>query len=103
MKVLTVKRNGVTTHGNSGSLLSNCASTAPATASCVHFQLTNASLGDAIIGYTMNAAYASFEEDAKGSIEGGKFADTVILSDNLFEMRPDDIAKVEPLLTIVGG
>jgi len=61
------------------------------------------SLEDAIKGYTMNAAYASFEEDVKGSIEVGKFADMIILSDDLFEMKPDDIAKVEPLLTIVGG
>jgi len=61
------------------------------------------SLEDAIKGYTMNAAYASFEEDVKGSIEVGKLADMIILSDDLFEIRPDDIAKVEPLLTIVGG
>jgi len=84
-------------------LLSNYTSTAPAVASCVHCQLMNASLGGAIIGYTMNAAYASFEEDVKGSIEVGRFAEMIILSDNLFEMRPDDTAKVEPLLTIVVG
>jgi predicted amidohydrolase YtcJ len=98
-----MKRTGVTTHGNFGNLLSNGASPAPAIASCVHCQLTNASLGDAIIGYTMNAAYAPFEEDVKGSTEVGKFADMIILSDNFFEMRADDIEKVEPLLTIVGG
>jgi hypothetical protein len=61
------------------------------------------SLEDAIKSYTMNAAYASFEEDIKGSLEVGKLADMIILSDDLFKMRRDDIAKVEPLLTIVGG
>lgn len=96
MKAPTVKRTCVTTHGNSGNLLPNCAFTAPAIASCVHCQLTNASLGDVIIGYTMNAAYTSFEEDVRGYTEVGKFADIIILSDNLFEMRADDIEKVNP-------
>jgi hypothetical protein len=61
------------------------------------------SLEDAIRGYTMNAAYASFEEELKGSIEVGKLADMIILSDDLFKIPQDEIKKVEPLLTIVGG
>jgi predicted amidohydrolase YtcJ len=51
----------------------------------------------------MDAAHASFEEDVKVSIEVGKFANMIILSDNLLETRPDAAAKVEPLLTIVVG
>jgi len=61
------------------------------------------SLEDAIRGYTINAAYASFDEDIKGSIEVGKLADLIILSDNLFEMEPEDTKRVETLLTVVGG
>ncbi len=61
------------------------------------------SLEKAIEGYTINAAYASFEEDIKGSIEVGKLADIIILSDNLFEIPPDKIKDVKVLLTIVGG
>ncbi|MBU0624235.1 MAG: amidohydrolase [Candidatus Thermoplasmatota archaeon] len=61
------------------------------------------SVKDAIYGYTINAAYASFEEDIKGSLEVGKLADIIMLSDNLFEIDHDDIKKAEPLLTIVGG
>ncbi|NIR87516.1 amidohydrolase [Candidatus Bathyarchaeota archaeon] len=61
------------------------------------------SLEKAIEGYTINAAYASFEEDIKGSIEVGKLADIIILSDNLFEIPADKVKDVEVLLTIVGG
>ncbi|MFQ5872288.1 MAG: amidohydrolase [Dehalococcoidia bacterium] len=61
------------------------------------------SLEKAIQGYTINAAYASFEEHLKGLIEVGKLADIIILSDNLFEIPADKIKDVEVLLTIVGG
>jgi len=61
------------------------------------------SLEDAIKAYTIGAAYASFDEDVKGSIEVGKLADMVVLSHDLFVVSPDDIAKAEPLLTVVGG
>ena len=54
-------------------------------------------------GFTINAVYASFEEDIKGSIEVGKIADITILSDNLFEISRDKVKDVEVLLTIVGG
>ncbi|MDH3365351.1 MAG: amidohydrolase [Thermoplasmata archaeon] len=61
------------------------------------------SLEKAIEAYTLNGAYASFEDDIKGSIEVGKLADLVVLSDNLFEMPPEKIGDAEVLLTIVGG
>lgn len=61
------------------------------------------SLESAIRGYTINAAYASFDEDIKGSLEPGKLADIIVLSEDLFEIDHDDIKKVEPLLTVVGG
>jgi predicted amidohydrolase YtcJ len=61
------------------------------------------SLEEAIKCYTINAAYASFEEELKGSIEVGKLADFVVLSHDLFKIHTHKIKDVEPVLTIVGG
>jgi hypothetical protein len=58
---------------------------------------------EAIRAYTLNTAYAGFEEDIKGSLEVGKLADFVILSDNLLTMDPDGIKDVAILMTVVGG
>jgi len=57
----------------------------------------------AIRAYTLNTAYAGYEEDLKGSITVGKLADYVVLSDNLLTMNPDGIKDVRVLKTIVGG
>lgn len=57
---------------------------------------------EAIKSYTSKAAFASFEEDLKGTIEPGKLADLVILSDNPFEQQ-DRIKEIKVLMTIVGG
>lgn len=53
--------------------------------------------------YTINNAYASFEEKIKGSIEAGKLADLVVLSNDLLTCPEDSIRTLRPLLTIVGG
>jgi len=58
---------------------------------------------EAIRAYTLNTAYAGFEENIKGSLETGKLADFVILSDNLLTMEPDGIKDVPVLMTVVGG
>lgn len=58
---------------------------------------------EAIKYYTHGSAYASFEEDIKGTLEVGKLADMVVLSRNLFAIDPKDIPKTEVLYTIVGG
>ena len=58
---------------------------------------------EAIRAYTLNTAYAGFEEDIKGSLEVGKLADFLILSDNLLTMDPDGIKDVSVLMTVVGG
>ncbi len=57
----------------------------------------------ALLAYTRNAAYASFDEDLKGTLEKGKLADFVVLSKNLFAIDPKKINTVEVLQTYVGG
>lgn len=61
------------------------------------------SVEEAVKSYTTRAAYASFEEGIKGSIETGKLADFVILEQNIFEIQPTEIRNVKVLETVVGG
>jgi predicted amidohydrolase YtcJ len=53
--------------------------------------------------YTINNAYASFEESIKGSIEPGKLADMAILTDDILNCPIDKIKDIESVLTILGG
>jgi predicted amidohydrolase YtcJ len=52
---------------------------------------------------TIEGAYATGEEDVKGSIEVGKFADLVMISDDPFAVEPDAIKDISALWTMVGG
>jgi len=52
---------------------------------------------------TLNGAYASFEENIKGSITAGKLADFVILADDPHDVDPDNIKNIEIVRTVVGG
>ncbi|MEM2957030.1 MAG: amidohydrolase [Candidatus Jordarchaeaceae archaeon] len=61
------------------------------------------SVEQAIRMYTLDAAYASFEEKIKGSIETGKLADLVVLSDDPLKVPADKISEIEVEMTIVGG
>ena len=58
---------------------------------------------EALIAYTRAGAYASFEEDIKGSLEVGKLADFVIFDRNLIEIDPITIKNAIVLMTYVGG
>ncbi len=60
-------------------------------------------LAEAIEAYTMGSAYAEFQEDEKGSLTPGKFADIVILSDDLFAINPKNIPDARAVTTVVGG
>jgi imidazolonepropionase-like amidohydrolase len=52
---------------------------------------------------TIDAAYGTFQEDIKGSIKVGKFADLVILSDNPLTVPENTLADIDVLMTMVGG
>ena len=60
-------------------------------------------MAEAIKYFTYGSAYASHEEDRKGSIEKGKMADMVILSKDLFTIEPEEILKTKVIYTILGG
>jgi predicted amidohydrolase YtcJ len=53
--------------------------------------------------YTVNAAYASFEEELKGSIEAGKLADFTVLSKDPQTVPPNEIENIAVEMTIVSG
>ena len=53
--------------------------------------------------YTINGAYAAFEEDIKGSIEVGKLADLTILDKDIMTIQEDDILDAKVEMTIIGG
>ena len=61
------------------------------------------SVEDALRAYTLNAAYATFEERDKGSITVGKLADIVILDRNLTRIPAETIRNARIEYTIVGG
>ena len=53
--------------------------------------------------YTINNAYAAFEEDRKGTLSPGKYADIVVLSRDILEVPEAEILEARVLYTIVGG
>ncbi len=61
------------------------------------------SANQALAMYTINAAYASFEESIKGSITPGKLADVVLLSDDPTNAPPEQIKDIKVEMTIIGG
>lgn len=61
------------------------------------------SLEAAIAAFTINAAFVNHQEDSTGSIEVGKFADLVVLDQDLFEIDPHDISETQTLLTLFEG
>ncbi|MCB9248460.1 MAG: amidohydrolase [Ignavibacteriales bacterium] len=58
---------------------------------------------EALRSYTINGAYAAFEENIKGSLEVGKLADITVLSKDILTIPDDEILNTEVLYTIIGG
>ena len=61
------------------------------------------SIRDALRIHTIGSAYASFEEDIKGSIEEGKLADMVVWSHDLYSVPITELEDLKAEVTIVGG
>jgi predicted amidohydrolase YtcJ len=61
------------------------------------------SMPETLVGYTHNGAYLTFEEGVKGTLEPGRLADLVVLSEDLLNLDPEKILDVQVDLTVVGG
>jgi len=61
------------------------------------------SRAEALRAYTINGAYAAFEEGIKGSLTAGKLADVTVLSKDILACPEDEIRTAEVVMTIVGG
>ncbi len=60
-------------------------------------------VAEAIRAYTIENAYAAFEENEKGSITRGKLADFVVLSEDILTSDPVMIEKINVAMTVLGG
>ncbi len=58
---------------------------------------------EALYSYTMAAAWSAFEEDVKGSLTPGKYADIVVLTKDILTVPDEEIPEAEVAMTIVGG
>jgi predicted amidohydrolase YtcJ len=58
---------------------------------------------EALESYTINNAYAAFEEEIKGSLTPGKLADIVVLSKDIMTIPEEEILRTEVVYTILGG
>ena len=58
---------------------------------------------EALRAYTLDAAYAAFEEEIKGSLAPGKLADVAVLSRDILAVPEDEILEAAVVYTIVGG
>ena len=58
---------------------------------------------EALAAYTVNNAYAAFEEDTKGSLSPGRLADFVVLDRDILEVPDDELAAARVTCTVLGG
>jgi predicted amidohydrolase YtcJ len=58
---------------------------------------------EAVRAFTWGSAYAEFQDKEKGTLEIGKLADMIVLSDDIFSIDPANIANAKVLTTIVDG
>ncbi len=61
------------------------------------------SVHQALTAYTLGSAYASFEENIKGSLEAGKLADMTVLSGNPYQLPPEELKNIDIEMTIMNG
>jgi predicted amidohydrolase YtcJ len=58
---------------------------------------------EALKSYTLNGAYAGFQEGSRGSLKTGKYADITVLSKDILTVPEDQIPTTQVVYTIVGG
>jgi predicted amidohydrolase YtcJ len=58
---------------------------------------------EALKSYTLNAAFAGFDEATRGSLQAGKYADVTVLSKDILTVAEDQIPTAQVMYTIVGG
>ena len=58
---------------------------------------------EALQSYTINGAFAAFEDGSKGSLKPGKYADVVVLSKDIMTIPEDEIPTTQVVYTVVGG
>ena len=58
---------------------------------------------EALRSYTINGAFAAFEDGSKGSLKAGKYADVVVLSKDILTVPEDEIPTAHVVYTVVGG
>ncbi|MEP6885880.1 MAG: amidohydrolase [Gammaproteobacteria bacterium] len=60
-------------------------------------------VAEAVRAYTQGSAFAAFSDNQVGTLEAGKLADLAVLSQDIFAVAPDTIAKTQVVTTMVGG
>jgi len=58
---------------------------------------------ETVRAFTWGSAFAEFQDQAKGTLEAGKLADFVIISDDIFTMDPTKIRDARVVMTVVNG
>ena len=101
----TLVKNGIHVSGGSDCPMEqiNPFSGIQATVTREFFSEEQITVDEALRMYTVDAAYASFDEKNKGSIEEGKLADLTVISRDLRTIPPNQIENTEVQMTIVGG
>lgn len=69
----------------------------------IYFPAERIAVEEAVQAYTAGSAYAAFMDDRVGTLEVGKAADLVVLSQDLFSVPPESIAATRAVMTMVGG
>ena len=73
-------------------------------AACNHYiPEQSVTIAEALKMFTYNAAWTTFDEKERGSLEAGKIADMVILNRNPLEMKPDDLLSLNVEQLILNG
>ena len=69
----------------------------------VYLPAERITVGEAVRAYTSASAHVAFLDDQVGTLEAGKLADLVVLSQDLFAVPPESIAATRVVMTMVGG